>query len=485
MSRNTTRTVWLLSAVLQISGCGKGSADDGSQPGVGPSNCPVREIPEAPAAAGLLVFSIPVEINPCSVAGFVVGYQDDLKVAMAQDGTYFITNVPGGAHDIIVTGQPAVASSLVEANKINAVRFDKVEFLNGVKKNKGKIELPPAGAITGVARLAGQSSHSGIHVYIPGTGYDATTDDSGNYTISSVPVGSNNLYLEKDGYHRGQVEGLSIASEKPTNAPEIALRLSTGAEGFLVIANGESISKSRTVSLSIGASKSAVLMKVGETDTFNNISWQPLVTSSSYTFSTPGEKTLFVKFSDANGLESSPFDDSISVDIFSDGSHAYQGDFSVASITPPADHFRLEDISIPENATAMIVSDNASFSGSTWTKPMTAATWLIKTDYFDCGSKTLYLKFKDKDDFESPPALEAANVLCWQNTASLGAPSQRGRHSAIWTGTEMIVWGGSVATADDCLNTGAAYNPITHVWRVLSGTSAPQARFGHSAIWTE
>ncbi len=30
----------------------------------------------------------------------------------------------------------------------------------------------------------------------------------------------------------------------------------------------------------------------------------------------------------------------------------------------------------------------------------------------------------------------------WLTTQSDGAPSARNRHTAVWTGTEMIIWGG-------------------------------------------
>jgi len=41
-------------------------------------------------------------------------------------------------------------------------------------------------------------------------------------------------------------------------------------------------------------------------------------------------------------------------------------------------------------------------------------------------------------------------------TATAGAPSGRGGHTAVWTGSEMIVWGGYPD-----LNTGGRYNPST------------------------
>jgi N-acetylneuraminic acid mutarotase len=75
----------------------------------------------------------------------------------------------------------------------------------------------------------------------------------------------------------------------------------------------------------------------------------------------------------------------------------------------------------------------------------------------------------------------------WTATSTADAPQGRRRHSAVWTGSEMIVWGGyglgsggfEVAT-----NTGGRYNPATDSWSAISELGAPSPRTGHSAIWT-
>lgn len=78
----------------------------------------------------------------------------------------------------------------------------------------------------------------------------------------------------------------------------------------------------------------------------------------------------------------------------------------------------------------------------------------------------------------------------WVPTSLVGVPQSRYSHTAVWTGTEMIVWGGITKSAIAAeppvpLNTGARYNPITDTWTAIDSDSAPEARGFHTAIWMD
>ena len=75
------------------------------------------------------------------------------------------------------------------------------------------------------------------------------------------------------------------------------------------------------------------------------------------------------------------------------------------------------------------------------------------------------------------------STYTWELLPTLGAPSVRTGHSAVWTGTEMIIWGGRNNSVFD-LNTGGRYNPVTHRWTPISTHGAPAARAYHTAVWT-
>jgi N-acetylneuraminic acid mutarotase len=72
----------------------------------------------------------------------------------------------------------------------------------------------------------------------------------------------------------------------------------------------------------------------------------------------------------------------------------------------------------------------------------------------------------------------------WQALTTTGAPTARKDHSVVWTGAEMIVFGGSVG-ANQAVNTGGAYDPSIDTWNPInSGGSVPSGRQNHTAIWT-
>src|SRR5579884_425476 len=72
----------------------------------------------------------------------------------------------------------------------------------------------------------------------------------------------------------------------------------------------------------------------------------------------------------------------------------------------------------------------------------------------------------------------------WTATATTGAPSPRQLHAAVWTGSEMIVWGGRDDSNFVDLNTGGRYNPNTNSWKATTTSNAPDTREKHTAVWT-
>jgi N-acetylneuraminic acid mutarotase len=332
---------------------------------------------------------------------------DLFKVERSDEGSYFIANVPGGEHDVIVTAGTVAVNLTAPDAKGQGRRLSKVKFLDGARNEPGEIDLPPLRSVRGRATLLGATDHAGIDVYVPGTSLAAKTDAEGNYAMTGVPDGMHNLFFERDGYYRGQIEAVEVAGDMAIS--DIQLALSTGANGAVFLQSGAAIHYARTVSVVVAATASAVLMKVAENQGFVGATWTPLKTSFSYTFDTPGTKTLWVTVADANGLESSPFSSNINIQLFPDDiGLAIAGGASLVD-----SRSQTATLTVPPNAYEMRVSADAAFSGVAWGPPASSVALVFPA----AGSCTLFVQFRDADGFTSPVYSDAIEVDLFQGAA--------------------------------------------------------------------
>jgi N-acetylneuraminic acid mutarotase len=102
----------------------------------------------------------------------------------------------------------------------------------------------------------------------------------------------------------------------------------------------------------------------------------------------------------------------------------------------------------------------------------TGAEMIVWGGYFYDGTDNV-LNTGDRYD----PATDS-----WSPTSTTGAPTERALHTAEWTGSRMVVWGGADLTR--YLDTGGRYDPTTDSWAATSMTGAPSERAGHTAMWT-
>ncbi|HWH70679.1 MAG TPA: hypothetical protein VNT26_14920, partial [Candidatus Sulfotelmatobacter sp.] len=75
-------------------------------------------------------------------------------------------------------------------------------------------------------------------------------------------------------------------------------------------------------------------------------------------------------------------------------------------------------------------------------------------------------------------------VNSWMAVPTAGVPAARYGHTAVWTGTEMIVWGGWNDSVWNPLNNGGRYNPTANSWTTVPTAGAPAGRYRHTAVWT-
>jgi N-acetylneuraminic acid mutarotase len=72
----------------------------------------------------------------------------------------------------------------------------------------------------------------------------------------------------------------------------------------------------------------------------------------------------------------------------------------------------------------------------------------------------------------------------WASIATASAPEARDHHIMLWTGREVLVWGGHAVNGGSTLNSGARYNPTTDAWTTMSTENAPSARASFNGVWT-
>jgi hypothetical protein len=137
-----------------------------------------------------------------------------------------------------------------------------------------------------------------------------------------------------------------------------------------------------------------------------------------------------------------------------------------------------------------LLSDGASYDplGDLWiTLPTTdapsarrnaTATW--------CGDRVIVWGGEtDAGETDSGAALPMTGGVthgAWTALSTVNAPLGRQGHTAVWTGTRLIIWGGKVGGV--AVNDGASYDPQTDTWTALPTAGAASARGSHTAVWT-
>src|SRR5262245_14231629 len=84
------------------------------------------------------------------------------------------------------------------------------------------------------------------------------------------------------------------------------------------------------------------------------------------------------------------------------------------------------------------------------------------------------------DSYVMPVISDGSGCIDDTWAATKGPPDGRKSPTAVWTGVEMIVWGGAFDTTG--ARAGGRYNPATNSWAPTSTTNAPSGREGHTAV---
>ncbi len=350
---------------------------------------------------------------------YLVGFKDLLEAVYIGNSEFIIANVPAGEHDIIVTGSLAISSTSLHlldkdngseksdeheknGNYKRGKRVSGKKSLVGVESKVGEVELDPLTIVTGKVDLQGRSNFAGVDVYVPGTSYIVKSDDLGNFSFPELPPGKHDFYYDFDGYHRGKLSKIDVPTSERYQLDSLTLVLSTGALGSIFTKSGRDVVETYDPEFLVVSTENAALMMIADNASFTNAKWEPVRTVYKFHFPTEGAKTLYIKFADSNGLESSPSTVSFTVKIFPDSLALKIGDGSGASGA------RKVPLSIPSvtNASEMMISYDAAFTGGTWV-PFKMDSEAI---FPSLGGQALFVKFRAKDGQVSPTYSASHNV---------------------------------------------------------------------------
>ena len=93
-------------------------------------------------------------------------------------------------------------------------------------------------------------------------------------------------------------------------------------------------------------------------------------------------------------------------------------------------------------------------------------------------TQTAYVSYT----FDASAVFVKLSLGVWAQGASGPLPNVRDLHTAVWTGSEMIEWGGYGGSGS--FNDGGRYNPMSNAWTALPTNGSPVARQNHTAVWT-
>ena len=137
-------------------------------------------------------------------------------------------------------------------------------------------------------------------------------------------------------------------------------------------------------------------------------------------------------------------------------------------------------LSLPELPTGNCIDDTwTAVSGPPEIRQWHTAVW-TGSEMIIWGGYTVGIYFNTGGRYS--PSTDT-----WTATSTTNAPAPRAYHTAVWTGSEMIVWGGGDSPHSNMgnfFNTGGRYNPMTDTWVATSTENVPAGRRYHTAVWT-
>lgn len=265
----------------------------------------------------------------------------------------------------------------------------------------GSFNVDAASALTAERYVdEAKNGDGGLHAV---TLTQAFQDSTGAAIVNGTAYNTFVLSVGQNGYYNS----LSAGSSDLILSPDVPD--TTGPSGCISINSDSAVTTSETVSLSIYASDlgAATEMIIANATDFSGEAWEPYTTSRIWTLAGgDGIKTVYIKFKDTVGNESTAYSDTIILDTMEPtGTIAINNDDlctenQTVTLSIYADRLESVEISVYESIygslnteiTYMMISNNASFSLANWEAYNTTKQWTLSNGD---GNKTVYIRFMD------------------------------------------------------------------------------------------
>jgi len=185
----------LLCLAVMLVGCNGGTGGAAGPQAGGGSITGTAKVPGAVDNSGILVVAQQTNASGQTTA------VEALRAGKAKPEQVGTAQMPGGATYSTRTDASghfelkglAEGTYAITASKEGTLAAVETAEVTSEAATQLDIVLTPTGSITGKAQVQGDTVHSGVIVFIPGTSYMAISDAAGNFTISNVPTGPRQL----------------------------------------------------------------------------------------------------------------------------------------------------------------------------------------------------------------------------------------------------------------------------------------------------
>lgn len=383
------------------------------------TNTDTTQIPGLGVLTGQLAMDVNGANVPAANAEVTVASHPEYKATTDAEGNFEIANMLPGTLTIYAEGTTGTSLKLANDDSIRAAQFrDIIVAANQNTALPTDTVLTKPGSISGTVALLNNPQNVelvGISVYVPGTSYDATTDENGLFTLSNIPAGLYSIRFDKEGLTSSEIADVTVQSGADTALTTVYMSLSTGPSGQITSINNttditigsaaKKVLQSHDVTVNILYDSRAVLMKVAHESAFLNVDWIPVASSYTFTasnnasaysdFSTDGIKNVYVKFADQNGLESSVYYQEIIIDTDnpSVSSVILLNGWEQVATTASGIHMTISAADSGTGLDKMMVCNNNSWTGCSWVDYSTS--YVSSSIITGAGTNTVYVQTKD------------------------------------------------------------------------------------------